>query len=171
VNKKILIVILVIIGGFMLGFITFRSFQSKNTTPNKETSTSVNKKGVNVVLSVSPQKIKSAEDEKDYSKIDKTLIEVSYTADTVILNDVKIHLYIEGGKKYELDPLPGTEIDAEETKSKGVTVLRGPSAKPGEKKKVALGILSREKGKAKIFADVYSAKRIGRSNSVTLEIN
>jgi hypothetical protein len=169
VRKKKLIIILVIILGFTLGY-----FLSQNKQPNKDNidiAKSDPDKKIPVALSVVPLVIKSGEDEQDYSKIEKTTIEISYTARKENLNNVQIQLYIVGGSRYELEPLDGTEIDNEATKKKGVTVLKGANAKTGETKKVSLNLLSREPGEASINADVISSGKTGRTNTIKLKIN
>jgi hypothetical protein len=171
VRKKNLIIILVILLGFTLGYFLSQSGQSNKNTENKEISKSDPDKKILVVLSAIPLVIKSGGDEQDYSKIEKTSLEISYTARKEDLKNVQIQLYIVGGSKYELEPLDGAEIDNEATKKKGVTVLRGPEAKMGETKKVGINLLSREPGEASINADVISDGKTGRSNTVKIKIN
>ena len=156
----------------MLGFIVLRPTSSTRSKPNNTSSnTSAANQDVIASLSAKPTTIKSAGEEKNIALIDKTVLEISYRGKSTELKNVKIYLYIQGEGKYELDPLPGTGIDQEETKLRRVTVLKGPNAKAGETKKVATYLLSRETGEASISADVIVDGKSKRTNTVDLKID
>lgn len=156
----------------MLGFIVLRPTSStKNTTNSSSLNTPTGNQTVIASLSAKPTTIKSAGEEKNISLVDKTILEISYRGESADLKNVKIFLYIQGGSRYELDPLSGTSIDQKESKSRRVTVLKGPNAKAGETKKVAIYLLSREEGEASISADVEANGKTKRTNIVNLKIN
>lgn len=170
-GKKIFISALVILFGFILGFIVLRPTSStKSRTNNASSNTPAANQDVTASLNVKPTTIKSAGEEKNIALIDKTVLEISYKGESTELKNVKIYLYIQGGSRYELDPLSGTSIDQVETKLRRVTVLKGPNAKAGETKKVAIYLLSREAGEASISADVIVDGKSKRTNTVNLKI-
>lgn len=171
-GKKILISSFVILFGFMLGFIVLRPTSLTKSRPNSASSnTPAANQDITASLSVKPTTIKSAGEEKNISLIDKTVVEISYRGESTGVKNVKIYLYIQGGGRYELNPLSGTSIDQEETKSRRVTVLKGPNAKAGETKKVAIYLLNRDAGEASISADVIVDGKSKRTNTVNLKID
>ena len=171
-GKKYLLIFLVIGAGFALGFVL-----SKNLPTNSNRASTTNQQTTNqakgdfeVSLTTDQTSIRTAGEERDYAKIEKAKLDITYKNKKNDIKNAQILLYIEGGTKLELDPLAGTSIDAAASKANKVTTLTVPDAKAGETKTASTYLLSRGTGQIKAFAFLKVNGKSVRTNSLAIKI-